>query len=349
MNHKLSHPNVLPLSRRSLLRQTLQGVAACSVGGLAFSPRAFAEDPVETNDADSSDEPAAVPSRLIFDSPQTQQWRIGMVLTTPVMCTNVIATFPVPTEWPEQKVTLVGKVIDPIVRAWEVRDLASSAKQVALQIPQVPAGARVEMTFVFNIERSRILPPTQTDDLVIPQRPARELRNYLGNSPNIDASNSIIRSASRELAAKEAENDWQRVEQIYDFVREKVEYVEGPLKNASVALRDGKGDCEEMTSLVVALCRNAKVPARMVWIPGHCYPEFYLEDGEGNGFWFPCQAAGTRQFGRMDEYRPVLQKGDRFKVPEKRQPVRYVAEYFKCDRKGKGNPDPGFVREQIEI
>ena len=93
-------------------------------------------------------------------------------------------------------------------------------------------------------------------------------------------------------------------------------------------LTEGRGDCEEMTSLFVALCRNARVPARMVWIPDHCYPEFYLEDADGEGFWFPCQAAGTRQFGRMDEYRPVLQKGDRFKVPEKKVPVRYVSEFL---------------------
>ena len=104
-----------------------------------------------------------------------------------------------------------------------------------------------------------------------------------------------------------------------------------------------------MTSLFVALCRNARVPARMVWIPEHCYPEFYLEDADGNGHWFPCQAAGTRQFGRMDEYRPVLQKGDRFKVPEKRAPMRYVSEFFKCDKKGKGDPRPNFIREMIEI
>ena len=103
-----------------------------------------------------------------------------------------------------------------------------------------------------------------------------------------------------------------------------------------------------MTSLFVAICRNAKIPSRMVWIPGHCYPEFYLEDGQGEGHWFPCQAAGTRQFGEMDEYRPVLQKGDRFKVPEKRTPVRYVSEFFKCDRKGKSNPRPQFVREQVD-
>ena len=103
-----------------------------------------------------------------------------------------------------------------------------------------------------------------------------------------------------------------------------------------------------MTSLFVAICRSSRIPARMVWIPDHCYPEFYLEDTQGQGTWFPCQAAGTRQFGAMDEYRPVLQKGDRFKVAEKRQPVRYVAEFFRCVPQGKRDPRPLFVREVIE-
>lgn len=151
----------------------------------------------------------------------------------------------------------------------------------------------------------------------------------------------------RELAAAESGNAWQRVERIYDWVRDNVQYTEGELKRASAALRDGKGDCEEMTSLVVALCRNARIPSRMVWVHDHCYPEFYLEDGQGNGHWFPCQAAGTRQFGQMEEYRPILQKGDRFKVKETKAPVRYVAEFFRCDRKGKGKPRPIFIREPI--
>ncbi len=287
-------------------------------------------------------------SRLAFDSPQTHRWRIGLVLNTPVTCGNVFATFPVPMDWPEQKVTLESQTVDPQVTAWKIRNTAPGVKEVVLQMARVPSGARVEMTLLLSVERSRILPPSNTDDLVIPKRPPRELRIYLGNSPYIDASNARIRAASKELAAMKAESDWDRVEQIYDYVRDKVEYVEGDLKSASQALRDGSGDCEEMTSLFVALCRNAKVPARMVWIPDHCYPEFYLEDGDGNGHWFPCQAAGTRQFGRMDEYRPVLQKGDRFKVPEKRTPVRYVAEFFKCDRRGKKNPRPTFVREMVD-
>ena len=214
---------------------------------------------------------------------------------------------------------------------------------------RVPAGSTVEMTFNIAIERSRIVGPTQTDDLVIPAKAGRDLRFFLSSSPYIDSSNARIKAAWRGLAAEEVPNAWARVEQIYDFVREKVRYVEGSLKNASQALREGRGDCEEMTSLFVALCRNAKIPARMVWIPEHCYPEFYLEDASGKGHWFPCQAAGTRQFGRMDEYRPVLQKGDRFKVPEKRTTTRYVSEFFKCDKKGKSDPNPNFIRELIDV
>ncbi len=287
--------------------------------------------------------------RLTYESPQTQNWKIGLILETPVTCTNVLSTFVVPMDWPEQKVTLSNQTIDRSVTGWETRELPGGARQVALEMTQVPAGSTVEITFDFVVERSRILPPEKTDDLLIPARPPRELRLYMGNSPNIDTSNAKIKMASREIAEQSAENDWDRVEQIYDFVRDKVEYIEGPIRNASDALKDGKGDCEDMTSLFVALCRNNGIPARMVWIPDHCYPEFYLETPSGEGIWFPCQAAGTRQFGRMDEYRPVLQKGDRFKVAESKSQVRYVSEYFKCDRQGKGTPRPKFIREMVDV
>jgi transglutaminase-like putative cysteine protease len=306
------------------------------------SPESVSADTVST-DTPSSD------SRVTYDLPKSQTWKMGLILKSPVTCANVFATFPVPMDWPEQKVTLEEKNIDPRVTGWEVVDVAPGAKHLVLKAPKIAANTTMEVTLTMTVERSRILAPTQTDDLVAPKRIGRDLKIYTGTSPYIDATNARIKAASKELAANAAENAWDYVEQIYDFVRDKVKYVEGDLKNASVALRDGKGDCEEMTSLFIALCRNARIPARMVWIPDHCYPEFYLEDGDGNGHWFPCQAAGTRSFGRMAEYRPVWQKGDRFKVPQRRGVVRYVTEFFKCDPKGKGTPRPSFIREVVEV
>ena len=187
------------IDRRALIASTTFGAAFSFLDRLGT---VFADEsaPDSQNNTDT---------RLRFDSPQTQHWRIGLVLETPVTCTDVYATFPVPTNWPEQNVTIETQMIDPLVRGWEARDLANGVKQVALQMPRVPAGSTVEMTFTFRIERSRILPPEITDDLVISKRPDRALRNYLGNSPHIDASNGLIRSAWRKLSATEVDNDWK--------------------------------------------------------------------------------------------------------------------------------------------
>ncbi|WP_246146131.1 transglutaminase-like domain-containing protein [Rubripirellula lacrimiformis] len=347
--------------RQWLTTAACAGVASLTAGPLAMGQaNAQVPDGGASNDSglgggtgsdpgDTSGASSTAKERLIYQSPQTQNWKIGLILNTPVTCTNVLATFIVPMDWPEQTVTVTGRTIDNAVSGWKTRDLPGGARQVVLQMARVPGGSTVEMTFEFAIARSRILPPDLTDDLVIPSRPPRDLRVFMGNSPNIDTSHGKIRMVARDLKKEPADNDWQRVEQIYDYVRDNVEYIEGPIRNASDALKDGKGDCEDMTSLFVALCRNNGIPARMVWIPDHCYPEFYLETPDGEGIWFPCQAAGTRQFGRMDEYRPVLQKGDRFKVPESSSPLRYVSEYFRCDRKGKSDPRPKFVRDMIDV
>ena len=180
----------------------------------------------------------------------------------------------------------------------------------------------------FEVTRRAILPPSDTSQYVVPVKMSRDVRRYLGTSPFIETRHPQIRSSAKE-ATEGKENAWEKVEAIYDWVREHVEYKDGALKGALAALRDGNGDCEELSSLFIAMCRVSGIPARTVWLPGHCYPEFYLEDKEGHGRWFPCQAAGTRDFGGMSEFRPILQKGDNFRVPEQKEPQRYVAELLK--------------------
>ena len=108
------------------------------------------------------------------------------------------------------------------------------------------------------------------------------------------------------------------------------------------ALKDKTGDCEELTSLFIALCRASDIPARTVWVPGHCYPEFYLEDDEGKGHWFPCQAAGSRAFGGIPEQKPILQKGDNFSVPENPREAAVPGR----EPDGQGRPAEGEVHPQ---
>lgn len=90
------------------------------------------------------------------------------------------------------------------------------------------------------------------------------------------------------------------------------------------ALEQRGGDCEEMSALFVGLCRLSNIPARTVWVYTHDYPEFYLVDQQGKGHWIPAQVLGPAWFGEMAEYRPILQKGDRFFDPLRREYVRYV-------------------------
>ncbi len=292
-------------------------------------------------------------TQLDLTVPQTTRWRLGVNIDTPVTFTSGLATFPVFMDWPEQTVSIKDRTVDGRVGNVAVREL-DGARQVVVAIPRLTSGGSIQVELEMEVVRQPIVAPTETDNLIVPARLPREMRAYMGNSPMIDSSHPSIRALSRELAGDAPENDWEKVRQIYDVVRDKVRYQEGPIRDASDALKAGVGDCEDMTSLFVALCRNTGIPARMVWIPGHCYPEFYLEPkdakperGELAGTWYPCQAAGTEQFGGMLEARPVLQKGDRFRVPEQRTPVRYVAEFFRCDRQGSKAPRVEFIRKPV--
>jgi hypothetical protein len=70
-------------------------------------------------------------------------------------------------------------------------------------------------------------------------------------------------------------------------------------------------------------------------------------DDESKGHWFPCQAAGTRDFGGIPEKRAILQKGDNFKDPDRpRERLRYVSEFLEgAGMKGGGRPQVKFIRE----
>jgi hypothetical protein len=93
------------------------------------------------------------------------------------------------------------------------------------------------------------------------------------------------------------------------------------------------------------------VPARLVWVHNHCYPEFYLQDADGEGHWLPAESAGTRAFGEMPIARTIMQKGDNFRVPERpRDRLRYASDYLtgKPATKGSGKPSVKYLREVVD-
>jgi transglutaminase-like putative cysteine protease len=67
------------------------------------------------------------------------------------------------------------------------------------------------------------------------------------------------------------------------------------LPSAREVLRTKIGDCNEHTALYVAMARAVGIPARiavgLVYVRGafyyHAWPEVYLDEGSGRGFWLP--------------------------------------------------------------
>ena len=274
-----------------------------------------------------------------------QQWEIGMTIKSPGVLTGVSGTITLPLDWPEQKVTIIKQEVPAGIKV-QSRIIGGDVKQMLITIARVNPTQELRISFTVEVERWSITAPQRTHELKIPAVVAPELRKYMGVSPAIETTNPLIVKASTGIGA-DADNDWQHVEMIYNWVRKNIRYeFDKELQGALTALRSGKGDCEELTSLFIAICRNHGVPARSVWIPGHCYPEFYLVDRRGNGYWFPAQIAGTRSFGSMPERRPVLQKGDNFRIPGNPRPQRYVAETFKALRYSQ-TPTVQFFRRQV--
>jgi transglutaminase-like putative cysteine protease len=278
---------------------------------------------------------------------KTKKYKCGVQITARGgPCKGIRATIPIPMDWPEQQVQVLSEDLSPTVRSVNYRTVGGGAKQMIVEVPLLPAGEEAHALVTFEVTRHTLLPPTQTDELVVPKKLPRDVLIFTGPSPYIESRNAKIISISKQIVA-EKEGGWAKVEAIYDWVRENVKYENGELKGAIKALNDKTGDCEELSSLIIALCRAQKIPARTVWVPEHCYPEFYLDDAEGHGHWFPCQAAGSRAFGGIPEERPILQKGDNFRDPDRpKEKLRYVSEYL-TGKGGGGRPKVKFVREEV--
>lgn len=327
-------------SRISLFRICWVGIAVLVA---CLSP-AFAQ---QKGRKEKEEKPESMVEGIGLFAARTLDMQFGMKFeANDNICSQIIATIAFPIDWPEQKVFVVQSRIPPNA-AWQFRDLPlnapTTARQLVMQIPVLQAGGELEFMFDVRIEKSFINPPPDTSLFVVPKKPGRELNWAMGNSPMIDASTSEVKRLAKTIAASEPPDAWTHVERIYDWVRENIEYVNGPIRNTREAMKDRKGDCEEMTGIFIALCRASGIPARCVWIPDHCYPEFYLEDTNGKGHWFPCQVAGDRQFGQMHDYRPILQKGDRFKVPEEQALQHYLSEFFKCKQRSIGPREPNVI------
>jgi hypothetical protein len=331
---------------------------------------------------------AATPAEVEYGPAMATRYRVGAtIVARGGTVENIRVMVAVPLECPEQEVEILEEDYSPDVENVEFRQTDEGVRQMLIYIPTLPPREEAQATVTYEVHTSPILPPKETDSFRVPKKVNFQLKRYLGPSPFIDVNNRKIRAAIKEALAatdddegEDAESseaglsdavttsqdmpqdataadppaeaepltDWRRVEKLYDYVIEHVKYEEGADKSAVQVLADGKGDCQAIAALFVAMCRTEKIPARMVWVDGHQYAEFYLEDATGAGRWFPVESAGRREFGEMSVARVILQKGDNFRVPERpRERLRYASDYTLLLAKPGRQPKITYVREQL--
>ena len=275
---------------------------------------------------------------------KVMRWQAGVIISAANgPCSGIVGYAPVPVAWPEQELSIAEENFTPGVKV-KYEMVEGTVKVMVVSIPSLPAGQEAKALVTYEIRRHAMTAPTETDIYTLPdiRKLPRDVRPSLGPSLKIESTSPKIKAQAKELVAGK-KKAWQKVEAIYDWARQKVQPEKGPVKGALAVLRDGKGDVEDAVSLFIALCRAANIPARTVWIPDHCYPEFYLSDNDGKGHWFPCEMVGTRSFGGINETRPILQKGDNFRPPYNRKDrQRYLAEYLTGSG---GKPSAKFIRQ----
>ena len=324
---------------------------------LFLTPTCFAQKVVELKKAPSTSSSKSATESVVpvvtgkngprLDQKQTHKIKIGVIITSRTVCRGINATTPVPLAWPEQQVEIAEEEFSPIARGVSYRPVGTSAKQMVVSIPSMPANDEGRALVTFEVTKHSMLAPQDPSALVMPnlKKLKTEVRVHMTASPYIEISNPKFRSIAKEQL-KDKTGAWERVEALYDWTRENVEFKHGPLKGASQSLKDGYGDAEELVGVFIALCRVSDVPARMVWVPGHVYAEFYLEDADGFGYWFPAQVAGNREFGAITDFRPILMKGDNFQTSERpKERQRFVAEFLTG---AGGKPSVKFIRDMVD-
>jgi len=260
--------------------------------------------------ADAPGSPASSAAPKLGEA-DVQKWKVGMIVSAsggPVA--RLTGTTTIPMDWPEQSVKIADQDLSPgLTLGYKSY---GTAKQMVVGIPRIADGKEVHAFLILEVTRHTLLPPDETDSLVVPKAKSLppEFKAYLGPSPLIESTHARIKEIAGKLAEGQAKA-WPHVRAIYDWVRKTIEYEkDAPLTGCIEAIDKGKGDCNELTSTFIAICRASGIPARTVRIPGHCYPEFYLEDAQGQGHWYPAEASGSEAFGGIRTHTPIMQKGD---------------------------------------
>jgi transglutaminase-like putative cysteine protease len=165
------------------------------------------------------------------------------------------------------------------------------------------AGRTYTIRRVYEMTLNSFNPPPPTGEGAYdPADP--QVAFYTKSEPFLELTDEIRNTADTVVDGEQ--NPWEKARLLFRFVRGHMTYVYPPPggRGASVALREGRGDCGQYADLFIALCRGVGVPARFVGgfnlgdssVGSHAWAEVLLPSGE----WVPIDPTGEedRFFGR---------------------------------------------------
>ena len=255
-------------------------VAVCGGQGLEKS-----QGELEKSQADDQEQSRQVVSlnnptkELKFSHARKETWQFGLQIDASAPVKGITATVPVPIDWPEQTLKILPVEKTANVGRVSYKNPGRGVRQMVIKINSMRGGETAKVLFNVEVEKRIIVAPGETEHYSFAKKIPADVRKFLRPSPYIESTNRKIVKMAKEIEMAENATAWEQVETIYKFVREKIEYkFDTQIHTCLEAIEAGHGDCEELSSLFIALCRARGIPARAVWIPEHTYPEFYLED-----------------------------------------------------------------------
>ncbi len=278
--------------------------------------------------------------------PITQRWQIGVLIQAGERgASSVNLLIPVPADWDEQSVALVGEDVSDSVRNLKYVTLDDGVRCLTASIPRIGGGGAVKVLQTFDVQVYPIKKPSEPEKLMVPKKLDRQIKPFLNASPLIDHRRSAIKKLVAELVENKP-NAWSQIEAFHDWIVANIATTgDEECIGTTATLRNNAGNDEDKINLFVAMCRSHKVPARIVWAEQTEYAEFYLVDENERGAWYPSQPGANPEFGQISNPSVVQQKGDNFKLPngEKR---RFVPELVNGDMRG-SEPEIIFVRRIV--
>jgi len=261
--------------------------------------------------------------------PRPFELSIGFELSGEGEASHIEAATPVPMEQAEQEIGDVRLETEGCDA--EFQQVAEGALLLYLSAPQLSPGQRIKALARYRMTLKKQYLGYKAEQFPAhqPPPPTTVRKQYLQESPGIQAAAPEVRKLLAQLHGQDDLHPWSLAERAKAWISENIRPQAGKFIGVVNALKERRGDCEEMAGIMVALCRAAGVPARLVWVPNHNWSEIYLTDHDGVGHWIPVHTACYAWMGWTGVHELVIQKGDRVTPPHERKAQRLLGDWLR--------------------